>query len=265
MEIINWQEKLIPYEQGIEEVICKINGLRDGYNKMGKPSPVQSVSGRIKTTSSILEKAMRKGYPIDKLWDYMEDIAGVRIICRFVKDIDDVVNLIRERSSFDLTIREEKDYINNTKQSGYRSYHIIIEYDVFTPTGLVNIPIEIQIRTMAMDFWATIEHSLKYKYDGKIPPHIKERLVASANASFNMDMEMGTIRHEIFEVQELVKYRESLINEILKDIQKLISSDNVALANEYNEKFFNIDLEKDVEKLRSLREEIRIATFSYRI
>ncbi len=265
MEIINWQEKLIPYEQAIEELICKIEGIKNGYDKMGKPSPIQSVSGRIKTTSSILEKARRKNYPVEKIWDMMEDIAGIRVICRFVKDIEEVVNIFRQRGSFDLTIREEKDYVNNTKQSGYRSYHLIVEYKVFVPDTFLEIPVEIQIRTMAMDFWATIEHSLNYKYDGNIPPHIQERLVASANAAFNLDMEMGTIRHEIFEVQELVKYREVLINDILRDIQKLILSDNVALANEYNTKFFDIDIDKDIDKLRSLREEIRIATFSYRI
>ncbi len=265
MEIINWQEKLIPYEQGINELICKITDLKKGYEKMGQPSPIKSVSGRIKTPTSILEKARRKNIAIEDVWKHIDDIAGVRVICRFVKDIDEVVNMFRERNDFDIKIKEEKDYVNNTKQSGYRSYHIILFYSVFTPSGIVEIPVEIQIRTMAMDFWATIEHSLKYKYDGNIPPHILERLVSSANAAFNMDMEMGTIRHEIFEVQEQVKYREVLVNDILRDIQKLILNDNVSLANEYNSKFFNIDIEKDVEALRSLREEIRIATFSYRI
>ncbi|MFV0519603.1 MAG: GTP pyrophosphokinase family protein [Lachnospirales bacterium] len=265
MEIINWQEKLIPYEQGIKEIICKFENYEMAFLQKNMPSPIESVKGRIKSTSSILEKARRKDIPINEIWNKIEDIAGVRIICRFVKDIDLVVEHIRSRTGFDLTILEEKDYVKNTKSSGYRSYHLILRYKVMLPEGVVEIPIEIQIRTMAMDFWATIEHSLKYKYAGNIPGHIQERLVASANAAFNMDMEMSTIRHEIFEVQEMVKYKDMLIKEILRDIQKLVLNENIELANEYNSKFFKIDFEKDIDALKGLREDIRIATYAYQI
>ncbi len=265
MEIINWQERLIPYEQAIKEIICKFESYEDAFLQKNLPSPIESVKGRIKSTSSILEKARRKNIAINDIWWKIDDIAGVRIICRFVKDIDLVVEHIRSRQGFDMVVVEEKDYVKNTKSSGYRSYHIILRYKVMLPDGIIEVPLEVQIRTMAMDFWATIEHSLKYKYSGNIPEHIQERLVASANAAFNMDMEMSTIRHEIFEVQEMVKYKDMLIKEILRDIQKLVLNENIELANEYNSKFFKVDFEKDIEGLKELREDIRIATFAFKI
>ena len=129
----------------------------------------------------------------------MYDIAGLRMMCQFVDDIDVVVNMLRQRQDF--KVIEERDYINNTKQSGYRSYHVIIEYPIETLNGQKAILAEIQIRTLAMNFWATIEHTLRYKYDGIIQR--KFSIVLSvAEAAYLLDEEMSEIKDEIQEAQK---------------------------------------------------------------
>jgi len=133
--------------------------------------------------------------PYEKLEDEMQDIAGLRIMCQFVDDIRDIVALIQKRN--DMKIVEEKDYISHKKDSGYRSYHIIVEYPVQLIDGEKNVLVEIQIRTLAMNFWATIEHSLNYKYQDDLPEDLRVRLERAAEAAFRLDEEMSQIREEI--------------------------------------------------------------------
>ena len=133
-----------------------------------------------KKISSILEKCQRKNVPLEELEEKIEDIAGIRIICQFVEDIERVVEIIRKRS--DMIIKKEKDYIVNSKESGYRSYHVIVYYTVQTINGPKNLEVEIQIRTLAMNFWAIIEHSLQYKYKENMPDEVRGRLLRAAKA-----------------------------------------------------------------------------------
>ena len=134
----------------------------------------------------------------------MQDIAGLRIMCQFTDDIYEVVRLIRLRK--DMRVVQERDYITNQKESGYRSYHLIIEYPVQLVTGEKKIFAEIQIRTLAMNFWATIEHSLNYKYQGEFPQEINERLRKASEAASLLDEEMSEIREEIQEAQHLFSH-----------------------------------------------------------
>jgi putative GTP pyrophosphokinase len=156
--------------------------------------------GRVKSVSSIYAKANRLQFPIDEniAWE-LRDIAGIRIICQFIDDISAVVEMIRQRS--DMKIYLEKDYVTKPKESGYRGYHLAVEYPIMTARGQVTIPVEIQIRTLGMNFWATIEHSLHYKYEGIIPTNIRQRLIEAAKASYKLDSEMNNIREEIKEAQ----------------------------------------------------------------
>ena len=131
----------------------------------------------------------------------LQDIAGLRIMVQFVDDVDDVLELLRKRQ--DMTIVQERDYIHHMKASGYRSYHVIVEYPVDTIHGQKKILAEIQIRTLAMNFWATIEHSLNYKYQGDFPEEIKKRLEVTAKIAFELDEEMRKIREDIREAQLL--------------------------------------------------------------
>ena len=153
----------------------------------------------MKTPESIVEKMQVRNIPREEFLEGVQDIAGLRIMCQFVDDIYEVVRLIRQRNDFDIVI--ERDYIQNKKASGYRSYHIVLEYPVQRIEGEEKILVEIQIRTLAMNFWATIEHSLNYKYKGEFPDTIHERLERAAEAAFLLDEEMSQIREEIQEAQ----------------------------------------------------------------
>ncbi|MGL5870341.1 GTP pyrophosphokinase, partial [Clostridium chrysemydis] len=167
MAINNWKSFLVPYEQAVDELKVKFKSIRKEYRKKNEYSPVEFITGRVKEISSILEKANKFGIPVDRVGYEMEDIAGLRVMCQFVDDIDRVVELIRTRK--DMQVLYEKDYVRNVKSSGYRSYHMIIKYQVNMAEGPVDILAEFQIRTLAMNFWATIEHSLNYKYKKRIP------------------------------------------------------------------------------------------------
>ena len=176
MEIQLWREILSPYQLAVNELVVKFNHIIEEYRSKGQYSPIEQVVGRVKKISSILDKMNKKHLAIEEIEDEIDDIAGIRIMCQFVEDIDKVVEIIRNRK--DMEIKCEKDYISNYKESGYRSYHIIVYYDVYTLEGTKRLQAEIQIRTMAMNFWATIEHSLQYKYHGNMPAHVRERLYA---------------------------------------------------------------------------------------
>ena len=143
---------------------------------------------------------------MDRLEDEMSDMAGMRIMCQFVEDIPLVVEILRRRK--DMKIIQERDYITNRKASGYRSYHLVIEYPVQMLEGEKMLLAEIQIRTLSMNFWATIEHSMNYKYKGQIPEDIQERLFRAAEAAYQLDEEMSSIRDEIQEAQHVFHRKE---------------------------------------------------------
>ncbi|WP_147533367.1 GTP pyrophosphokinase [Bacillus marasmi] len=194
-----WDYFLAPYKQAVDELKVKLRGMRSQFELDGSPSPIEFVTGRVKPIASILDKAIQKQIPLNKLETEMQDIAGLRMMCQFVDDIKTVVELLRERKDFEVV--EERDYISHKKNSGYRSYHVVIRYPVQTISGEKKILVEIQIRTLAMNFWATIEHSLNYKYKGQFPKDIQTRLKRAAEAAFRLDEEMSLIRGEIQEAQ----------------------------------------------------------------
>lgn len=203
----NWQHFLLPYQQAVNELKVKLRGMRKQYQDQTQRSPIEFVTGRVKPVDSIKEKMIRRHVSEDRLEQDMQDIAGLRIMCQFVEDIYEVVDLLRARS--DMNILEERDYVTNVKPSGYRSYHIVIEYPVQLITGEKKILAEIQIRTLAMNFWATIEHSLNYKYQGAFPSDLSARLKSAAEAAFKLDNEMSEIREEIQEAQNLFSYNKN--------------------------------------------------------
>ena len=191
-----WDQFLTPYKQAVDELKVKLKGLRKQYEIGENTSPIEFVTGRVKPISSIIDKANKRGIPFDRLHEEMYDVAGLRIMCQFVDDIDIVVDILKQRRDFKVV--EERDYIRNTKESGYRSYHVIIKYPIETLNGQKHILAEIQIRTLAMNFWATIEHTLRYKY----PDEIQHRLERAAEAAYLLDEEMSEIKDEIQEAQK---------------------------------------------------------------
>lgn len=192
---------LIPFQQAVEELKIKFKGVKQEYDSLGIHSPIEFVMGRVKPIHSILQKAARKQIEEQDIFNRMKDIAGIRIMCQFVDDIYAVVKLIKQRN--DMRVLGEKDYVREQKESGYRSYHIVIEYPIQTVSGPRNLLVEIQIRTLSMNFWATIEHSLNYKYGGEIPLPVQQRLQRSAEAAFLLDEEMSKIKEEIQEAQKI--------------------------------------------------------------
>ncbi|UPG62404.1 GTP pyrophosphokinase [Metabacillus endolithicus] len=197
MEGEQWKSFLAPYNQAVEELKVKLRGIRSQYELEHSHSPIEFVTGRVKPIASILDKAKRKNISLSNIEEGLQDIAGIRMMCQFVDDIRFVVNMLKSRN--DLEIIEERDYITSQKDSGYRSYHLVAKYPVQTISGEKKLLVEIQIRTLSMNFWATIEHSLNYKYSGNIPDNIKVRLKRAAEAAYSLDEEMSQIRGEIQE------------------------------------------------------------------
>lgn len=197
----NWEEFLDPYIQTVGELKIKLRGIRKQYRKANRHSPIEFVTGRVKHIESIKEKMDRYQISLADLEQEMHDIAGLRIMVQFVDDVEEVLAIIRQRK--DMTIVYERDYITNMKASGYRSYHVVVEYPVDTINGNKTVLAEIQIRTLSMNFWATIEHSLNYKYQGDFPEEIKQRLEITAKIAYQLDEEMRKIRDDIQEAQAL--------------------------------------------------------------
>ncbi|MBD5430332.1 MAG: GTP pyrophosphokinase family protein [Lactobacillus sp.] len=197
----DWDLFLWPYQQAVSELKVKFRSLRQSFLNKGEHSPIEFVVGRVKTVDSIQEKMQRRVIAPEVIEVDMQDIAGIRIMCQFVDDIYRVVDLIHERQ--DMQVVEERDYIKNAKPSGYRSYHMVIEYSIFLPEGPKKIIAEIQIRTLAMNFWATVEHTLNYKYQGKYPDDISKRLKSTAEAAYKLDEEMSSIKDEVQEAQKI--------------------------------------------------------------
>ncbi len=220
-----WEIFLSPYKQAVDELKVKLKGMRSQFGIVNANSPIEFVTGRVKPLASIYDKTLEKGLafePSKQLGDELGDIAGLRIMCQFVDDISTVTELIRQRN--DIRVVEERDYITHNKPSGYRSYHMIVEYPVETIQGEKVVLAEIQIRTLAMNFWASIEHSLNYKYKGMFPEEIKNRLQSAAEAAFRLDEEMSSIRSEIQEAQAYFsEYKEAsnpnLLSEKERDTQ----------------------------------------------
>ena len=212
----DWQHFLLSYQQAVNELKVKLRGIRKQYQDETQHSPIEFVTGRVKPVDSIKEKMIRRHVQEDRLEQDMQDIAGLRIMCQFVEDIYQVVSDLRKRK--DMTIIEERDYITNNKSSGYRSYHIVINYPLQQIDGEKIIKAEIQIRTLAMNFWATIEHSLNYKYQGKFPDEIEARLRRAAEAAFQLDTEMSSINGDIKEAQQIFSQKKGYTDSSLDDI-----------------------------------------------
>lgn len=189
---MDWNRFFVPYKQTVTELKIKLRGLRDQFEKDGKDSPIEFVTGRVKTQESIEEKIVRRHLDDTRLSLDLQDIAGVRIMTKYVEDVYTVVELLRDRTDFQ--ILEERDYVMNAKPSGYRSYHIVIEYPVQMYSGERKVLAEIQVRTIAMNVWATIEHDLRYKHGDELPAPIAEQLTILADKNFEWDQRVSEIR-----------------------------------------------------------------------
>ena len=262
MDIQLWRSILCPYEQAVKELTVKFEHIITEHKQNDLYSPIEQVKGRVKSISSILEKMQRKRIPIERMEDEVEDIAGIRIICQFEEDIDTVASIIQKRK--DMEIKSEKNYLKHIKESGYRSYHLIIYYTVETYEGPRRIQAELQIRTMAMDFWATIEHSLQYKYKGDMPPHVTERLIKAADAINLLDREMSSVRSEIMDAQNSSQMQSNIIKDILSNIENLYKIANKREVMKIQDEFLRVYNTKDLQRLQRFHRQLDIIAEGYR-
>lgn len=261
METKMWSEFLAPYRLAVDELVVKFNQIINELRGKGQYSPIEQVIGRVKRISSIVEKANKKKIPLYDIEDKIEDIAGLRIICQFEDDIANVIKMIRNRS--DCKIIEERDYINNQKKSGYRSYHIIINYDVELLSGKRTVSVEIQIRTLAMNFWAVIEHSLQYKYKKNMPENVSKRLKNAAEAIVLLDSEMSAIRNEIVDAQNSFQIKASIVSQILNNIQNLYKVSNYRDVEKIQKEFYEIYTTGDLNTLMKFNKELDTISEGY--
>ena len=249
MEIQLWRSILCPYELAVKELTVKFEHIINEHKQNDLYSPIEQVSGRVKSVSSILEKMQRKHIPMERMEEEVEDI-------------ETVASMIQKRS--DMEIKSEKNYLKHMKQSGYRSYHLIIYYTVETIEGPKRLQAEIQIRTMAMNFWATIEHSLQYKYKGDMPPHVTERLSKAADAIISLDREMSSVRNEIMDAQNSSQMQSNLVKDILNNIENLYKVSNKREVMKIQDEFLRVFRTKDLQQLERFHRQLDIIAEGYR-
>lgn len=163
-----------------------------------------------------------------------------------------------------MEVVKEKDYITNMKPSGYQSYHMIIYYDVYTLDGTKRIQAEIQVRTLAMNFWATIEHSLQYKYKGNMPEHIKAKLLKASDAIITLDEEMGTVRDEIMDAQNIFQFKATLVSDILINIQNLFKVASKREVLKIQDEFYKVYETENLEQLERFSKQLDIISEGYK-
>ena len=184
-QVDSWQEVTLVYNAALKQINTKLEILNDEFQHVHRYNPIEHIKSRMKTSESIVKKLKRYGY----------DIAGIRVICSFTSDIYRIADMIRNQN--DIKVISVKDYMKHPKASGYKSYHMLVTVPVFLSDRIVEVKVEIQIRTVAMDFWASLEHKINYKFEGNAPQHIKTELVECARMVSDLDARMLSLNEEI--------------------------------------------------------------------
>lgn len=196
-QVDSWKEVILIYNSALKEIGTKLEILNDEFQHVHRYNPIEHIKSRIKTSESIVKKLKKHGYEstIENMVRYVNDIAGIRVICSFTSDIYRIAEMISNQS--DIKIISIKDYIKHPKESGYKSYHMLVSVPIFLSDRNVKANVEIQIRTVAMDFWASLEHKIHYKFEGNAPEHIKTELVECARMVSDLDARMLSLNEEI--------------------------------------------------------------------
>ena len=196
-DIDSWKEVQLIYNSALKQISTKLEILNDEFQHVHRYNPIEHIKSRIKTPESIVKKLKKNGYEstIDNMVRYVNDIAGIRVICSFTSDIYQIAEMISNQS--DIKVISVKDYIVNPKASGYKSYHMLVTVPVYLSDRIANTKVEIQIRTVAMDFWASLEHKMHYKFEGNAPEYIRDELVECAKMVSNLDARMLSLNEEI--------------------------------------------------------------------
>lgn len=200
--IESWKEVTLIYNAALRQVETKMEILNEEFQHVHQYNPIEHIKARIKSPESIVKKLRRNGYEstIENMVNHINDIAGIRIICSFTSDIYRIAEMISEQR--DIKVIGVKDYITYPKASGYKSYHMIVTVPVYLSDRIVDTKVEVQIRTVAMDFWASLEHKIHYKFEGSAPEHIKNELVECAKMVSDLDARMLSLNEEIIAISQ---------------------------------------------------------------
>lgn len=200
--IDSWNAIIFLYNSALKEVRTKVEILNDEFQQVHQYNPIEYIKTRIKSPQSIVKKLKRSGYEssIDNMVNYVNDIAGIRVVCSFTSDIYRLAEMIGRQN--DLTVLSVKDYIKHPKESGYKSYHMLVTVPIFLTDRIIDTKVEIQIRTMAMDFWASLEHKIYYKFEGNAPEYISRELRECAGLISMLDAKMLQLNEAIQETKE---------------------------------------------------------------
>ena len=195
-----WKSVMFLYDSALKEISTKIEILNNEFVHIYSYNPIEHVKSRLKTPDSIVKKLKRYGYEvtIDNMVEKLSDIAGIRIICSFTSDIYQIAQMIAKQS--DVTVLYVKDYIKSPKPNGYKSYHMVVTIPIYLTDGPVDTKVEIQIRTVAMDFWASLEHKIYYKFEGNAPAYLQQELKACADVVNMLDAKMFSLNQAILEL-----------------------------------------------------------------
>ena len=204
-DLDSWNTVMFLYNAALQVVSTKLNILNEEFQHIHRYNPIEHIGTRIKSPESIVKKLKKNGHEssIENMIRYVNDIAGVRLICSFTSDIYKLAKMIASQN--DLKVLEIKDYIKNPKQSGYKSYHMIVTVPIFLSDHIVETKVEIQIRTIAMDFWASLEHKIYYKFEGNAPAYISKQLRECAKMVSSLDERMLQLNDAI---QECIRQQE---------------------------------------------------------
>ncbi|EXG83971.1 MULTISPECIES: GTP pyrophosphokinase [Lacrimispora] len=201
-QVDQWKSVMFLYDSALKEISTKIEILNNEFVHIYNYNPIEHIKSRLKTPDSIVKKLKRYGYDvtIDNMVEKLNDIAGIRIICSFTSDIYQIAEMITKQS--DVTVLYVKDYIKYPKPNGYKSYHMVITIPIYLTDGPVDTKVEIQIRTIAMDFWASLEHKIYYKFEGNAPAYLQQELKACADVVNMLDGKMFSLNQAILELSE---------------------------------------------------------------
>lgn len=196
-DVENWTELMLIYTSALKQIETKLEILNEEFQHTHCYNPIEHIKSRVKTSESIVKKLKKHGYEstLDNMVKYVNDIAGIRIICSFTSDIYRLADIIRNQQ--DIRVISVKDYIVRPKKSGYKSYHMIVTIPVYLSDRILDTKVEIQIRTVAMDFWASLEHKMNYKFEGNAPEHLKNDLVECSKIVSMLDTQMMMLNEEM--------------------------------------------------------------------
>ena len=201
-DIDSWNEVLLVYNSALKEIGTKLEILNDEFQHVHKYNPIEHIKTRIKSPESIVKKLKKHGYEsnVQNMVKYVNDIAGIRVICSFTSDIYRIADMLRNQN--DIKVLSIKDYIKTPKPSGYKSYHMIVSIPIFLSDRVADTKVEIQIRTVAMDFWASLEHKINYKFEGNAPDFIRKELVECSKMVSDLDERMLSLNEEVTKYKE---------------------------------------------------------------